>query len=207
MLARRIAPSIVRIEGFDPVRPDQPGTPLAPEIKLKSGGNPEPARGLALRDLIRCCSVPMATVDAIIGQMERNSTFATEIKKHPILRSAQERTKAMGKWLDDSSVEFKPEDRKFLSEHPPLLFFILFEAEQIHDGKCLGPVGSFIVAETTCGALSVPVQRSKRRQTKRRTYAPALEKEPTGCARIFPKHGALPTKMYDLIQFVEKPFP
>ena len=47
-------------------------------------------------------------------------------------------------------------DIDFLASDPPLSVYVLFEAAHDMDGRCLGALGSFIVAETLYKALQAP---------------------------------------------------
>ena len=53
----------------------------------------------------------------------------------------------------DGDPGFDSRDIERLSNDPPLLFFVLMEAQEVEGGCRLGPVGSLIIGETVYGAL------------------------------------------------------
>jgi hypothetical protein len=67
----------------------------------------------------------------------------------------QIRTQAIREWLGDhrQSSDLSDEDIDYLASDPPLFFYVLFEAARDMSGKCLGTLGSFILAETLYRAL------------------------------------------------------
>lgn len=70
-------------------------------------------------------------VRALLGRLADQAGRATAVREWA----------AAGKGLE-------PADLEWIAEDPPLLLFILLEAQQIEDGKSLGPLGSVVVAET-----------------------------------------------------------
>jgi hypothetical protein len=203
--SREISPSTVILPfQMDQVLPDN-------DLFLNDSGSSSEvasllrqANGLPLRDLIRSCSAPMATVDAIIKRMRRDERLAEVIDAEPLLKSADNRAEAIKDWLRAKNADLSGADLDFVSFNPPLLFFVLFEAQHIGHGIKLGPVGSFIVAEVLCSTLSTPLspesQEDSRFQVQsyrhRRAWADRY-------ADVFPPDGKLPQTMSELIEFVE----
>lgn len=109
--------------------------------------------GLVLRDLLRGADARQTSVKTLIAKLPSAE------RKHEFLVDAAKRAERIGQWLRarSSSADDDPglskKDIEILSTDPPLLFFILMEAEVIQKGKRLGPVGSMVVGETVYGAL------------------------------------------------------
>lgn len=109
--------------------------------------------GLVLRDLLRGAEVKLRSADSLIAKLD-----AKEVTS-PFLADKEVRVARIAAWLKERSSAadgdggFDPEDIKRLSEDPPLLFFVLMEAQEVEAGKRLGPVGSLVVGETVYGSL------------------------------------------------------
>jgi hypothetical protein len=131
------------------------------DITVTKSGQRIAATGMATRDLLRSCSMPMASVEAVLAVMAGDPSLKAIIDRHPLLADKAERERLIRAWLDAKStsgikdVEFG-EDLEFLTANPPLFFFVLFEAGHIGKGLKLGPVGSFVVAETILWKLATP---------------------------------------------------
>lgn len=110
---------------------------------------PMDSEGLANRDLISACYSGMLSVPAM------SAKFATMFEG--IVPDFGNYKDQLRKWLNDNKFveegQGLPGDLEAVIADPPLPFFVLFEAEQLTDGKRLGPVGSIIVAETIFGAI------------------------------------------------------
>jgi len=203
--ARELGPSSVVL----PFQMDQvlPGTDPgsdAPVIGGEVASLLRKANGLPLRDLVRSCSVPMATVDAIIRRMRLNESLSKVIDAEPFLKSADIRAEKIKSWLRKSNADLGGTDLEFVSYNPPLLFFVLFEAKELADGLKLGPVGSFIVAEVICSTLSTPLSPEHRSgvHLEARSYRHP-HAWPEQYANVFPPNGEPPQTMSEFIEFVE----
>ncbi len=119
---------------------------------------PSPGHGLAMQDLASATSVPLWSVsglhDAIAGQAQLKGwadPFAGSS-----LADAGKRGAALRAWLtahSNSYDPFKCAEITSLADDPPLPFYIQFEAEHVHGGTRLGPLGSILIAETFFGAM------------------------------------------------------
>jgi hypothetical protein len=106
-------------------------------------------KGLPHRDLLRGASIQMRSVSSLIAKIPH------ELREpSPILRDGAARQRAILDWLTAGSVEFSEEDKRTISEDPPLLLFLLLEAAETEGGERLGILGSIIVAEVVYRALS-----------------------------------------------------
>jgi hypothetical protein len=138
-------------------KPDDFGDYPALSIKVCRNGRPSGPAGLATRDLARGLSVPTAAVSAILEVMQEDAELEAVIAgAGGWLGDAAGRAAMLRAWLDRApdgcgdEAKFSPAELGFLAGDPPLFFFVLFEAGHATLGKGarLGPVGSFIVAET-----------------------------------------------------------
>ncbi|WP_170182171.1 peroxidase family protein [Phreatobacter stygius] len=163
MYSRPLGPTVTPMGPDVVFLNDEAGGPPLLSLSVVKSGRTIPARGIATRDLVRSCSVPMASVDAVLATMAQDETMKAIIARHPLLADKRERTGRIARWLDapglfgvEKDVQFAEKDIKFLAANPPLFFFVLFEAEQVGHGIRLGPVGSFILAEMIFSKLAVP---------------------------------------------------
>lgn len=161
MFSRPLGPTITPM-GPDAtfIVSDDAGVDRVLPVTVIKSGRTIAARGIATRDLARAYSVPMASVDDIVSVMRRGGDLRAVVDRHPLLADKTFRADAVRRWLEApgigdtaKDVAFSTAEAAFLTEHPPLFFFVLFEAEQIGGGVRLGPVGSFIVAETLFARL------------------------------------------------------
>jgi hypothetical protein len=138
-------------------RPDASGNYPSLSIKVCRNGRPSGPAGLATRDLARGLSVPNASVAAILSVMQQDADLKAVIAgAGGWLGDAAGRAAMLREWLDRApdgcgdEAKFSPVELEFLAGDPPLFFFVLFEAGHATLGKGarLGPVGSFILAET-----------------------------------------------------------
>jgi hypothetical protein len=105
--------------------------------------------GLLYRDLLGSAFAGVLSVPALIKSARDRGFESVESFDawKPRLRA----------WL--GSGDIPPDDVEALACDPPLPFFVLFEATcisksgELIGGKCLGPLGSIIVAEGICGAM------------------------------------------------------
>lgn len=105
--------------------------------------------GLPYRDLVASVEVGTRSARSLSEQIYQHFGWDLPDGKHGLEAE-------IGTWLDapDTGVSFTEDDKKVLTEDPPLPFFFLFEASQASCGRHLGKVGSTIVAETVAAALS-----------------------------------------------------
>lgn len=209
MFSRPLGPSVT------PMGPDTTflaagsgGVDRALPITVTKSGQTVPATGMATRDLARAYSVPMAPVASILATMRRDETLRRIIERHRLLASAEHRAEAVRRWLDAAGmaghakdVAFSPAEIDFLTRNPPLFFFVLFEAEQIGGGLRLGPLGSFIVAETLFARLvadaTVTTVEAGRRYSPRPLLSPPKVVDRDIKAAF---DGTVPKTMQDLIR-------
>lgn len=136
-------------------------------------GRPELAgRGLPSRDLLSACDSGLASVPVLCRAIRRHlgEAFQDLLPDYGVWR------RPLRVWLEDAGRSLlSADDVDRLVADPPLPFFILFEAAHELDGarrprpaapdstgelmfpggggRCLGPLGSIIVADTLYGAL------------------------------------------------------
>ncbi|MBN8939120.1 MAG: hypothetical protein J0H01_06495 [Rhizobiales bacterium] len=219
VLSRPLGPTFTSMEVPVVFLGDQEGKDGYPvlSIKVSKGGKaPADPEGLATRDLARSCSVPMASVEAIIGLMQEDDALGKIVGAHPLLADRSERERLIRDWLSADlpkgagKVAFDG-DLDFIVQHPPLLFFILLEAEIIGQGIRLGPLGSFIIAETMFSELASPIEtpESPGRAGRRRIgypmdYRHLLEPPEVVKNDLRAAFGTMePKTMFDLIQYLE----
>jgi hypothetical protein len=99
--------------------------------------------GLMYRDLLSSAFAGVLSVEALI-KAARDKGFQ-EVKDFDFWKSR------LRDWLVSGNIS--PDEVEALACDPPLPFFVLFEADMTSGGKCLGPLGSIIVAEAICGAI------------------------------------------------------
>lgn len=140
-LSRRIGPS------YSPSLLDT--IPFPP---LSSSDGP----GLGNRDLLSAAYADLWSVPALCKELRSISDINTVVPDFDVWREP------LQEWLGRAPAVLSAADVKILSDDPPLPFFVMFEAAHpivngvptsLGGGRCLGPVGSIIVAETIFGAL------------------------------------------------------
>ncbi len=111
--------------------------------------------GLAYRDLLSSAFIPQWSVPALAAQVRSQQPALAELS--PLLRDDRERERQIGDWLGRHRLAngLNDEDIGFLASDPPLAFYVLFEAAREMGGRCLGVLGSLILAETLYRALGV----------------------------------------------------
>lgn len=126
-------------------------------IEVSKWGIKHISQGLAVHDLVRSYSHKVATVSDLIKLMESDEKLSDIIQKYDILSNKDEREKLVSDWMDMKAplkgmiikdVDFEEKEKEFIARNPPLYIFSLLEAEHVHGGCRLGPLASFIVAET-----------------------------------------------------------
>lgn len=112
---------------------------------------------LAYRDLLSSVSVGMPPVTRLVDCLAASHGPFQDL--FPDGRSVAPSAGEIAGWLVQSRAAgpvFDLDEIDALSRNPPLPFFLMHEA-QLHpgsEGRCLGPAGSIIVAETIYGALA-----------------------------------------------------
>lgn len=113
--------------------------------------------GIFYRDFARGADAGVRKVASLIDILR-----AAGRELPPLLADANYREHAIGGWLkrqDDALIgadrrhKFSPDQQVALSQDPPLMFFILFEAAHDEHGRRLGVLGSTILAEVFFAAL------------------------------------------------------
>lgn len=108
------------------------------------------AGALFFKDFARGYEANVLTVDALIARLPQS-----ERDRSDLLMDANLREHAIGRWLThDSSAGFFSCELVNLSQVPPLLLFVLFEAAYTQGGSRLGILGSTIIADVVFGALN-----------------------------------------------------
>jgi Animal haem peroxidase len=134
--ARRISPFVA----FGPLAADG----AVPEEKDRDGG-------LFYRDFVRGYEASVSTIAALIDKLPPSERDRSDLLKDSNLREHE-----VGRWLTHvPNIGFKPEELVSLSEDPPLLFFIEFEAAYTQGGRRLGVLGSTLIADVFFNALKV----------------------------------------------------
>jgi hypothetical protein len=122
---------------------------------------PAPHHGLAMHDLASAAAAPMWSVPELHAKITERAVMRgwAEPFDEPTLARSSPREAAVAAWLErrENPSEkyriFQPGDIDSLAKDPPLPFYIQFEAEHVHGGRRLGPLGSILVAEVVFGAL------------------------------------------------------
>jgi hypothetical protein len=116
------------------------------------------AAGLPNRDLVSSIFARVWSVPKLIDKLrDRSVEKGTGLSN--FLPAYDEHVSGMTEWLKKTadpggiSEQFTAEDIAAIVEDPPMPFFVLYEAENKHDGVRLGPLGSIIIAETIVGAM------------------------------------------------------
>ena len=104
---------------------------------------------LLYRDFIRAESVGVKSVDRLLKKFG-----LADDKKYP-LAGKKPRAKAIREWIGQVPFSGFPnsKDADRIADDPPLLFYILLEAEMLEQGRRLGRLGSEIVAGVIYHAL------------------------------------------------------
>jgi hypothetical protein len=101
--------------------------------------------GIFYRDLIRGADAGVRTVDSLIRKLRPH-----DLGRSRLLRDRGYRQEEILRWLTQcpkTAHNFCTADRFSLTQDPPLLFFVLFEAAHTQNGERLGILGSVLVAE------------------------------------------------------------
>jgi len=140
-----------------PVNPSRRITPMVAAFLIEGGrfqsddGLPG---GLIYRDLLRAAAVGVRPVATLIETFGLDGPGAPALLADPAARAD-----AIAAWLGRTNNPFHAQwrlgerDIATLAADPPLLFFLLFEAWTLADGRRLGPLGSTLVAEVLYAGL------------------------------------------------------
>jgi hypothetical protein len=137
------------------IAPFFPGGLLDAEL-FPVPGQPDEG-GLHNLDLQRGASVRLRSVNSLIDHLNGVAGWPEARGETKFLTDAVFRADAIRAWLlfqdECKSIGFSSVELEDISQDPPLLFFVLFEAAVLTGGSRLGPVGSMIVGETFFRAL------------------------------------------------------
>lgn len=105
---------------------------------------------LFYKDFTRGYEAGVRGVDTLIAELP-----ASERNRSDLLKDANLREHEIGRWLThDNTAGLKPDELRNISQQPPLLLFVLFEAAYTQGGARLGILGSTIIADVIFGALN-----------------------------------------------------
>jgi len=109
--------------------------------------------GLLYRDLVGATLAGLWSVDALVAEVAARRPDIIAASR--LLADRAYRVDRIREWLAETAYGgLDAEDIETIANDPPLPFFILFEAMQQAEGRCLGPLGSIIVLEVIFGALA-----------------------------------------------------
>jgi hypothetical protein len=140
-----------------------PGEPefsrkLGPSIVGPLSRTVEPDRlargGLAFEDLRSGAAARLRSVASLVKEFRARAPDNI-FPDHPLYGDQEARSAFVKLWLEKRAPVVPPSEPRLgdahiaaLAQDPPLLFFVLLEAEVIARGDRLGPLGSLIVAES-----------------------------------------------------------
>jgi hypothetical protein len=143
------------------IRPDiGKGDALAGDTYFANGQGR--AGGIYYRDFVRGVDAGVRSLGSLVDILR-----AAKRNLSPLLGDANYRENAIGRWLKfqddallggDRRYKFSPDELVALSQDPPLMFFVLFEAAHDEQGKRLGVLGSTILAEVFFAAIAAGKQ-------------------------------------------------
>ena len=109
--------------------------------------------GLAYRDLLSSAFIPQWSVPALAAELRVQRPSLAELS--PLVLDDRERAREIRDWLGRHRLAngLHEEEIDYLASDPPLAFYVLFEAAREMGGRCLGTLGSLILAETLYRAL------------------------------------------------------
>jgi len=140
--------------------------------------------GLVLRDLVACSRGGLHSVRSLAARIARaephllDGCFAQDETRW---------TAALAEWLADTGLA--PDDIDRLAGDPPLVLFLMLEAEADTGGRWLGALGSVIMGETLAAALPAA------------DASPELE-----AARRTVFRGPAPASIAELVRFLQRHF-
>ena len=140
--------------------------------------------GLVLRDLIACSRGGLHSVRSLISRMTQAEPRLFE---GCFAQDETIWTTAVGDWLADTGLA--PDEIKRLRTDPPLVLYLMLEAEADTGGRWLGALGSAIMGETLSIAL------------------PEVEVDAEiEAARAVMFRGPAPASIAEMIQFLQRHF-
>lgn len=124
--------------------------------------------GLAGRDLYSSAQLGLWSVDHLIERLRQTPKLGipAAIETSRLARDKAFRTEAIKHWLSQERAKWRDDDVDLISQDPPLLFYVLFEAwtdavaandpeeDETIQGRHLGILGSIIVADVIFGVLT-----------------------------------------------------
>lgn len=113
--------------------------------------DPPGADGLVLRDLCACCHDAVLSVGSLV---DRAGRMAPGLFDGYLAQDKRRRFAVVRDWLADTGMDDADADR--LAADPPLVLYLMLEAEADAQGRSLGALGSVILGETIVGALPLP---------------------------------------------------
>lgn len=136
--SRRIGPSTVDALA-------RAGTPLGSGVE----------GGLAFEDLRSGAAAGLRSPASLLAKFRECGALDKFFQEHPLYGDAAASAAAIRNWLeervglvDKPEQQLTPAQREAIATDPPLLFFVLLEAELVAHGERLGPLGSLILAES-----------------------------------------------------------
>lgn len=192
------------LPGLAPNRSARIGPTFAPALRRDGLFDPEPARGLPIRDLMSAVASDVWRVNALVTHLHTLPDAAAMLAKAPRLAGAAWEAPLRAWLVRELRGATAPEIERLVGD-PPLPFFVGFEARLEGDGSRLGTLGSIIVADTLfavlrTGPLAVAGEAA---------LAPLLERVVGGpaVAAIGAELGHLPDTMARIVAFVAKRAP
>lgn len=112
--------------------------------------------GVPNRDLLGASFADLWSVPALSAHLRTLPGLSALVPDYQVWRQP------LADWLGRHADDFTADEIAILSDDPPMPFFVMFEAGHtlsngvptpVEGGRCLGPIGSLIIAETIFGAL------------------------------------------------------
>lgn len=138
--------------------------------------------GLVLLDLMACTSGRVRSVSSLVAEATRREPGLFE---GSLVQDETARCRMVERWLAD--VGLTNDEVARLASDPPLVLFLLLEAEAETGGRTLGPLGSVVLGETIAGALPAETTDADLKAAQ---------------AAVF--EGPAPRRMADLIPFLQR---
>lgn len=144
--------------------------------------------GLILRDLVACTeagTAPRGRMPSVAALVARIEAADAALLEGAFARDAERRVARLAEWLAD--VKLDADTRRRLAEDPPLVLFLMIEAEEDAGGKSLGALGSILFAETLISALPEPAGEADLTLVRETLF-----------------QGPPPRRMADLVRFLQR---
>lgn len=142
---------------------------------------PSPGDGLVLRDLLACSRGGVPPVREILSRIRGADPAVLEGCFAQDEIGWQD---AVGAWLEEAGVSGAA--ARTLRADPPLILFLMLEAERDAEGQSLGCLGSILMAETLAGALPAPAPEEDLKRAEKAVF-----------------DGPLPGTMADVIVYLQ----